>query len=228
MSFGPAAMVALHPDTPDPRVEGLFTIGVTLPPGLEGEDIAVQWSLQRDGGVLYQGVIPDPDPAGPWVYYTASGQTQTLQLPWNVWDALFSNYIPRGQNSVTYVLTAQGSWMQTARHLGWLGERIDNTPASVQFKVVRDTRIPWAVPAARAPARQTADHPERRISSIGGRHTCRATRRARVTAAKSSSAAVLCGASCSAPPPGRALPRTLRVPGRAPPRKRARTSAQPT
>ena len=139
VSFGPAAMVALHPDTPDPRVEGLFTIGVTLPPGLEGEDIAVQWSLQRDGGVLYQGVIPDPDPAGPWVYYTASGQTQTLQLPVEGNVAFLFDDIPEGQNSVTYVLTAQAFWDADGNESWDVGERIDNTPASVQFKVVRDT-----------------------------------------------------------------------------------------
>ncbi|MEA3364481.1 MAG: hypothetical protein U9Q79_02480 [Candidatus Hydrogenedentes bacterium] len=144
-NFGPADIIALHDSSPDPRVEGLFRIGVELPPGLEGENIAVLWSLQRDGGEIYAAAPPDELViAG----YSSSGEIRTLQLPLEVPATLGDpqldpylgfDYIPEGQNSVSYVLSAQAFWDVNNDGVWQDGERIDNTPATVRFRVVRDT-----------------------------------------------------------------------------------------
>ena len=145
-NFGPADIIALHESSPDPRVEGLFRIGVELPPGLEGENIAVRWSLQRDGGEIYAAAPPDELViAG----YSSSGEIRTLQLPLEVPATLPAvpdpafytfDYMPEGQNSVSYVLTAQAFSDEIIVNGVWdPGERIDNTPATVRFRVVRDT-----------------------------------------------------------------------------------------
>jgi len=135
-NFGPADIIALHESSPDPRVEGFFRIGVELPPGLEGADIAVQWSLQRDGGIMYEDVITG---------YSTSGEVQTRQLPFEAPEDAVANpywgfdYMPEGQNSVSYVLSAQAFWDENPNGVWDPGERIDNTPATVRFRVVRDT-----------------------------------------------------------------------------------------
>lgn len=145
-NFGAVGAIPLHRTSADPRVEGLFRIGVVLPPSLEGEDIAVLWTLQRDGEVIYERVLPG---------YSYTDQNQTLQLPWDVevtpGTDPFLDDIPPGQDSVAYVLNAQAFWDKDNSGT-WdppdpsdptnpEGERIDTTPASVHFRVLRDETV---------------------------------------------------------------------------------------
>ncbi len=134
VNFGAAGSVTRPVNSPDPRVEALFRIGVVLPASLENKDIAVQWSLQREGEVLVEGVLPD--------YYRTSGQTKTLQCPEEAAvPGDFLDHMPDGRDEVSYVLNAQAFWDENGNGVWDTGERIDTTPASVHFKVVRDTSM---------------------------------------------------------------------------------------
>ena len=138
INFGAAGSVT----RPDPasglRVEALFRVGVVMPPNLEGENIAVRWWLRRENEVVAEYVPPIP------YYYHTSGETRTLQLPY---EQLFTgiaedfDYIPPGRDEVSYVLEAQAFWDENGNGEWDNGELIDNTPATVHFKVVRDTSM---------------------------------------------------------------------------------------
>ncbi|HOF41678.1 MAG TPA: hypothetical protein PLD73_16535, partial [Candidatus Hydrogenedentes bacterium] len=77
-------------------------------------------------------------------YYRASGEIQTLQLPYEVPFVVPSedlNFIPPGRDEVSYVFEAQAFWDENGDRDWNNNERIDTSPASVHFKVVRDTSM---------------------------------------------------------------------------------------
>ena len=138
INFGAAATVTRPDPSTTLRVEALFRIGVVLPASLEGKDIAVRWSLRRENFAVASGVLPlHPD------YYRASGEIQTLQLPYEVPFVVPSedlNFIPPGRDEVSYVFEAQAFWDENGDRDWNNNERIDTSPASVHFKV-RDTSM---------------------------------------------------------------------------------------
>ena len=133
INFGAAGVVARPDPSSGLRVEGLFRIGVVLPASLENRDIAVRWSLQREGEVLFEDFLPE--------YYSTTGEIQALQLPYDVSGLIDLDWIPEGRNEVSYVLNAQAFWDENGDGVWDPVERIDTTPASVYFKVVRDANV---------------------------------------------------------------------------------------
>ena len=137
INFGAAGVVARPDPSSGLRVEGLFRIGVVLPASLERDpgEVAVRWSLQREGEVLVEDFLPD--------YYSTSGEIQALQYPEQVTanPDEFLDFMELGRNEVSYVLNAQAFWDVNGNLVWDSGERIDTTPASIYFKVVRDANV---------------------------------------------------------------------------------------
>ncbi|HPX42548.1 MAG TPA: hypothetical protein PLF51_19070, partial [Candidatus Hydrogenedentes bacterium] len=53
----------------------------------------------------------------------------------------FLDFMELGRNEVSYVLNAQAFWDVNGNLVWDSGERIDTTPASIYFKVVRDANV---------------------------------------------------------------------------------------
>lgn len=137
INFGAAGVVARPDPSSGLRVEGLFRIGVVLPASLERDpgEVAVRWSLQREGEVLFEDFLPE--------YYSTTGEIQALQYPEQVTanPGEFLDFMELGRNEVSYVLNAQAFWDVNGNLVWDSGERIDTTPASIYFKVVRDANV---------------------------------------------------------------------------------------
>ncbi|HQK76898.1 MAG TPA: hypothetical protein PKZ25_11910, partial [Candidatus Hydrogenedentes bacterium] len=76
-------------------------------------------------------------------YYSTSGEIQALQYPEQVTPipGEFLDFMELGRNEVSYVLNAQAFWDVNGNLVWDSGERIDTTPASIYFKVVRDANV---------------------------------------------------------------------------------------
>jgi hypothetical protein len=145
INFGAAGSVT----RPDPasglRVEALFRLGVVMPPNLEGPNsqIRVAWSLKREGlEVAYGTLAAHPD------QYEYSGEIRMLQIPGVL--AADLDHMPAGRDEVSYVFEAF-AFLDENNNDDWdprdlsdpldPGEMVDSSPATVHFKVVRDTSM---------------------------------------------------------------------------------------